>query len=36
MEYIYKLWGGPVELNTYNIDKDELTYAFDEGGFDIK
>lgn len=34
MEYVYELWGGPVELRTYDYDEEELTYCFDESGFD--
>lgn len=34
MEYLYELWGGPVELKTY-LDDEEITYIFDESGFDI-
>lgn len=34
MGYIYELWGGPIELNT-SIDENEVTYCFDESGFDI-
>jgi stage V sporulation protein R len=34
MEYIYELWGGPIELKTYSHKKEKVTYAFDEGGFD--
>jgi len=35
MEYIYELWGGPVELESYNFDDEPITYYFDESGFDI-
>lgn len=35
MGYIYELWGGPIELNTYNDDNISLSYIFDEVGFDI-
>lgn len=34
MEYIYELWGGPIELKTYSHDKKEIIYIFDESGFD--
>lgn len=34
LEYIYELWGGPVELSTYNFDGEEFTYVFDESGLD--
>ena len=34
MEYIYELWGGPIELQTYSYDNEKVTYIFDEGGFD--
>jgi len=35
MEYIYELWGAPVELNTYDWDDEEITYCFDESGMDM-
>lgn len=35
MEYIYELWGGPVELETYGDEKEPFIYCFDEGGFNI-
>ncbi len=35
MEYIFKLWGGPVELKTYDEDNEKFSYYFDEAGFDI-
>jgi len=34
MEYIYELWGGPIELKTYTYDGESITYNFDESGFD--
>lgn len=34
LEYVFELWGGPVELSTYNFDKEAVKYIFDEGGFD--
>jgi stage V sporulation protein R len=34
MEYVYELWGGPVELRTYDHDREEFIYCFDESGFD--
>jgi stage V sporulation protein R len=40
LEYIYELWGGPIELKTYiedSRDKSEkVTFIFDESGFDIQ
>lgn len=35
MEYIYELWGGPIELQTYTFEGEKVTYNFDESGFDI-
>lgn len=35
MEYIYELWGGPVELKTYDHDGQKIAYVYDESGFDI-
>lgn len=35
MEYIYELWGGPVELKTYAYSGEEVVYNFDESGFEI-
>lgn len=35
MEYVYEMWGGPIELRTYDDDKKEIIYYFDEGGFDL-
>ena len=35
MEYIYELWGAGVELKTYNYDKKQITYYYDESGFSI-
>ena len=35
MEYIFELWGSDVELKTYGYDDEEITYCFDESGFDI-
>jgi len=37
MEFIYDLWGGPVELSTYEPGQkdEEIIYSFDEGGFEI-
>lgn len=34
MEYMFELWGGPIELMTYNFNKEPVKYIFDEGGFD--
>jgi stage V sporulation protein R len=34
MEYIYELWGSPVELITHNNDGEEVKHCFDESGFD--
>jgi stage V sporulation protein R len=34
MEYIYELWGGPIEMRTYDYDGELFTYCFDESGFD--
>ncbi|KKN00413.1 hypothetical protein LCGC14_1138010 [marine sediment metagenome] len=34
MEYIYELWGGPIEVKTYNNEGLEITHSFDEGGFE--
>ncbi len=34
MEYMFELWGGPIELMTYNFNKEQIKYIFDEGGFD--
>ena len=34
MGFIYELWGGPIELKTY-VDDTEVTYCYDEAGFDI-
>jgi len=34
MEYMYELWGGPVELST-NYDGSDIVYCFDESGFDL-
>jgi stage V sporulation protein R len=34
MEYIYELWGGPVELRTYKNNGEEFIFCFDESGFD--
>ena len=36
LEYIYELWGGPIELNTYTYEGDEVVYMIDETGFDLK
>lgn len=35
LEYIYELWGGPVELETHDQDSEPVVYCFDESGFDI-
>jgi stage V sporulation protein R len=35
MEFVYELWGGPIELKTYTHDGEDITYSFDESGFDI-
>ena len=35
IEYLFKLWGGPVELKTYNKDKEKFSYYYDESGWDI-
>lgn len=35
MEFVYELWGGPIELKTYTHDGEEITYSFDESGFDV-
>lgn len=35
MEFVYELWGGPIELKTYTFEGEEITYNFDESGFDI-
>jgi len=35
LEYIFELWGGPVELTTHDADSKRFTYAFDESGIDI-
>jgi len=34
IEYVYELWGGPIELKTYSDDGETVTYSFDESGFD--
>lgn len=34
MEYIYELWGGPIEIKTYTHDGEKVTYSFDESGFE--
>jgi stage V sporulation protein R len=34
MGYIYELWGGPIELKTYNHSKEEVLYCYDESGFE--
>jgi len=34
MEYIYELWGGPIELKSYDFDEEKVTYVFDESGFE--
>jgi stage V sporulation protein R len=35
MEYLFKLWGGPIELKTYDKSKENFSYYYDESGFDI-
>lgn len=35
MEYLYELWGGPIEISTYDFDGEEFVYCFDESGLDI-
>ena len=35
MGYLYELWGGPIELTTYDNESEELTYCVDESGFDL-
>ena len=34
MEYIFELWGGPIELQSYSHEGESVTYCFDESGFD--
>ena len=33
--YIYELWGGAVELETYGHDKEKIAYYFDESGLGV-
>lgn len=35
IEYMYNLWGGPIELETYDDNNTNLVYSFDESGFTI-
>ena len=35
MEYLYTLWGGPVELETFGSDGEKQVYCFDESGFEL-
>lgn len=34
MEYLYTLWGGPIELETFNNEDEKVVYCFDESGFE--
>jgi len=34
LEYIWELWGGNIELVTYDHDESEIIYSYDENGFD--
>jgi stage V sporulation protein R len=35
IEYLYELWGGPIELITYDSDNETVRYCFDESGLDV-
>lgn len=35
IEYLFKLWGGPIELKTRNKEKEKFSYYYDESGFSI-
>lgn len=35
LEYMFELWGAPIELGTYDFDNEPIKYVFDESGFDL-